>query len=380
MRRSLSLHPLLVDSILAAVLLAIGLYEVLTTSLEGSEALRAFAIVLVTVPVAMRRRHTFAAAVVSLSGLILEGVTMDAMNSLAELLAGLLFAYSIPRYLPLERAVLTVPLLVAGVGTHRIASPGSGVADLIFDVGFVTAAWALGYTARKREQRTLELERQTVLLEEQRSRVAAEAATAERLHIAGELHDIVAHALGVVAVQASAAEQVLASDPDRARATLGEIRATAREAVVEMRRLLGVLRAGEETSLTPQPSLAQLDDLVERVRRTGLAVDLVVEGTRRPLPPGVELSAYRIVQEALTNVVRHSGASQVVVTVRYALATVDVEVTDDGRGPDDDGDAGHGLIGVRERVALHDGRLEVGPRAAGGYGLHATLPLRSGVA
>jgi signal transduction histidine kinase len=372
--------PLAADSLLAAALFAIGLYETFTTTLAGSEGLRALAIALVTLPVAFRRRFTLAAVLVSVSGLVLEGVTMDAMNSLAELLAGLVMAYSAPRYLPLERAMLTVPAFVAGVGAHRLASPGSGIADLLFDIAFVSGAWTLGYAARAREQRNAELQHRTTRLEADRARAAEEAASAERLRIAGELHDIVAHALGVVAVQAGAAEQVLDADPERARATLGEIRATVREAVVEMRRLLGVLRAGEEERLTPQPSLAQLDELVERVRGTGLGVELVVEGRARPLPPGVELSAYRIVQEGLTNVVRHAGASRAAVAVRYGEETVDVEVRDDGTGPSGNGAVGHGLVGVRERVALHGGRLEAGPLAAGGYGLRATLPLRSGIA
>jgi signal transduction histidine kinase len=378
MRRPLALPPLLVDSLLAAALLAIGLYETFTTELDGSTELRAACMALVTVPLAFRRRATLPAALVSLSGIVIEAVSMEAMNSLAELLAGLLLAYSIPRYLPLERAVLTIPLLVAGVGAHRLASPGSGAADILFDVAFVSAAWLLGQTARRREQRTLELESETARLEAERARAAAEAAAAERLRIAAELHDIVAHALGVVAVQAGAAEEVLASNPDTARTTLGEIRSTVREAVVEMRRLLGLLRAGEDALLTPQPSLAELGDLIERIRGTGLDVELAVDGTPRPLPPGVELSAYRIVQEGLTNVVRHAGASHAAVAVRYLPDAVDVEVTDDGAGPSANGDSGHGLVGVRERVALHGGTLEAGPRPAGGYGLRASLPLRSG--
>jgi signal transduction histidine kinase len=302
------------------------------------------------------------------------------MNSLAELLAGLVMAYSAPRYLPLERAIRTVPAFVAGVGAHRLASPGSGIADLLFDIAFVTGAWALGYAARAREQRNLELEGRTTRLEAEHARAADEAAAAERLRIAGELHDIVAHALGVVAVQAGAAEQVLDADPERARATLGEIRATVREAVVEMRRLLGVLRAGEAERLSPQPSLAQLGELVERIRGTGLDVELVVEGATRPLPPGVELSAYRIVQEGLTNVVRHAGATRADVAVRYGDDAVAVEVRDDGKGPSANGAGGHGLVGVRERVALHGGRLEAGALETGGYVLQATLPLHSGIA
>jgi signal transduction histidine kinase len=304
---------------------------------------------------------------------------MNALNSLAELLAGLLFAYSVPRYLPLERAVLGVPLLAIGIGVHRIASPGSEAVDFIFDAAVVTAAWALGRAARRREERAEDLERRAAQLEREHAEAAREAAVAERLRIARELHDIVAHALGVVAVQAGAAEQVLASDPDRARATLGEIRSIAREAVVEMRRLLGVLRAAEHAELSPQPSLARLDELVEPVRNAGLDVDVRIEGTPRPLPPGVELSAFRILQEALTNVLKHARASRAEVVIRYERDALDLEVRDDGSGSSE-GDPGHGLVGVRERVALHHGLLEAGPRTDGGFGLHAVLPLGSGIA
>jgi signal transduction histidine kinase len=377
MRRLRATSPLLADALLAAALLALGLYETFTTSVDGSQALRAAAIGLVTLPVALRRRAPLAAAVVSSSGLLLEGVSMDAMNSLAELLAGLVLVYSVPRHLPLERAVLAIPAFVVGIGAHRLASPGSGLADLLFDIAFVTGAWALGSAARARVLRNAELEERAERLEHERTVAAERAAAEERLRIAGELHDIVAHALGVVAVQAGAAEQVLASDPDRARETLTEIRSTVREAVVEMRRLLGVLRAAEGDGLTPQPSLAQLGQLVERVRRTGLEVDLVVEGAARALAPGVEVSAYRIVQEALTNVVRHAGASRATVAVRYLPDAIDVEVRDDGRGANGDGagQAGHGLVGVRERVALHGGTLAVGPLASGGFEVRASLPL-----
>jgi signal transduction histidine kinase len=376
MPRSRLASPRVVDALLAGALLAVGLYETFTTSLEGSEALRATAIALVTVPVAVRRTHTLAAVLVGVGGLVLEAATMDAMNSLAELLAGLVLAYSAPRYLSPERALLTIPAFVAGVGAHRLASPGSGVADLLFDIAFVSGAWALGYAARRRELRNAELEEHAAELERRRARAADDAAAAERLRIAGELHDIVAHALGVVAVQAGAADQILERDAERARAMLAEIRATVREAVVEMRRLLGVLRAGEDERLTPQPSLAQLDDLVDRIRRTGLDVEVVVEGATRPLPPGVELSAYRIVQEGLTNVVRHAGASHASVALRYRADAVDVEVRDDGSGPAANGTSGHGLVGVRERVALHGGRLEAGRLDGGGYALCATLPLK----
>jgi signal transduction histidine kinase len=352
-------------------------YEVATTEVAGDAALRAVAIALVTLPVAVRRRYPLAGAVVSMSGLVLEALTMDAMNSLAELLAGLMLAYAIPRYLPLERALLGIPLLMIGIAAHRVASPGSEIVDLLFDVAVVSAAWALGYAARRREDRNADLERRAALFEAERARAAREAAVEERLRIARELHDIVAHGLGVIAVKAGATEQLLSRDPDGARESLAEIRATVREAVVEMRRMLGLLRAGEASALAPQPSLAEVGDLVDRFRETGLDVGVLVEGRSRPLSASVELSAFRIIQEALTNVVKHAKASRAQVVITYGPGSLDVDVADNGTGQAGD-PGGHGLVGVGERVALHGGRFEAGPRAGGGFGLHAVLPVDAG--
>src|SRR3712207_4404448 len=190
---------------------------------------------------------------------------------------------------------------------------------------------------------------------------AREAVTAERAAIARELHDVVAHHMSVMVVQAGAARTVVGADPEAAADALRQIEASGRTGLAEMRRLLEVLKAdGASGERTPQPGLAQLDDLLASMRATGLPVEAVVEGEPRPLPPGVDLSAYRIVQEALTNALRHAGGASARVLLRYEPDALEIEVVDDGRGSVDGSEGGHGLIGMRERVQLFGGDLTTG--------------------
>jgi signal transduction histidine kinase len=204
-----------------------------------------------------------------------------------------------------------------------------------------------------------------------------EAVAAERAAIARELHDVVAHHMSVMVVQAGAARAVSESDPAATAEALRQIEASGRTGLTEMRRLLEVLKAEEDgNGRAPQPGLARLSELVDAMRASGLPVEAVVEGSPRPLQPGVDLSAYRIVQEALTNALRHAGGASARVVVRYDPGAVELEVADDGPGPPEDPEAsgGHGLIGMRERVQLFGGELEAGPRPGGGFLLRARLP------
>jgi signal transduction histidine kinase len=203
----------------------------------------------------------------------------------------------------------------------------------------------------------------------------------ERARIARELHDVVAHNVSVMVVQAGAARRTIERDPDRAREALTSVEATGRQALDEMRRLLGVLRTEDEATelRAPQPSVSHLDELVAHVREAGLPVDLVVEGEPRPLMSGVDMSAFRIVQEALTNSLKHAGPAHARVRLRYGEHDLCLEVVDDGRGLAADAPAsnggGHGLVGMRERVALFGGELQAGPRTGGGYVVSARIPL-----
>src|SRR5918994_856128 len=209
-----------------------------------------------------------------------------------------------------------------------------------------------------------------------RELAAREAVTAERAAIARELHDVVAHHMSVMVVQAGAARTVVETDPAAADESLRQIEASGRTGLAEMRRLLEILKAGDRNGdRAPQPGLEHLDELLQGMRATGLPVEAVVEGEPRPLPPGVDLSAYRIVQEALTNALRHAGGANARVLLRYQPDALEVEVIDDGRGPAGDaGPPGHGLIGMRERVQLFGGDLEAGPRPGGGFVVRARLP------
>ena len=274
-------------------------------------------------------------------------------------------------------------LAAAAAGSAAVQlTPGRFQTPTVVSNGLIIgAAWLLGHFVGRRRAYTARLER-TAELERARAELARRAVTEERLRLARELHDVVAHAISVIAVQSGVGAHVAQTQPEEAAKALAAIEATSRAALTELRRLLGVLRQDSEpqASLAPVPGLADLDSLLAEAAKAGLAVKLQVHGTRPPLPAGVDLSAYRIVQEALTNVVKHAGPARAQVVVGYRDQDVTVEVTDDGRGtvtPVSDGRAGtgHGLIGMRERVAAFGGDLEVGPRPGGGFRVAARLPL-----
>ena len=295
---------------------------------------------------------------------------------------GLLPVYTAAVELPSRRArfVLGAAVVASALGTTF--GPGAtnpGVPAVVVSV------WLLGRYVGERKAYTAELERKNRLLEQARLELADRAVTEERLRIARELHDVVAHTMSVVAVHAGTGRMVAEQDPAAARQALATIETATRSALSEMRRLLGVLRSsdgGASAALSPAPGLGDLDALVAAVGTSGAAVEVRVEGERNDVPPGVDLSAFRIVQEALTNVVKHAGPARVAVAVRYDADAVTVEVEDDGDGRapaalERSPDGGHGLAGMRERVAIHDGELEAGPRPADGFRVAARLPYRA---
>ncbi|MEU3047193.1 MULTISPECIES: sensor histidine kinase [unclassified Streptomyces] len=267
------------------------------------------------------------------------------------------------------------------------AGPGGRVFfTVVMALPFVLA-WVLGDSIRTRRAYFAQLEERATRLEKEREAQAKVAVAAERARIARELHDVVAHNVSVMVVQADGAAYVLDSAPDQAKQALETISGTGRQALAEMRRLLGVLRTGdapESGEYVPQPDVGQIEDLVEQVRGAGLTVDFRVEGTPRPLPSGVELTAYRIVQEALTNTRKHGGPEAgASVRLVYFDDGLGLLVEDDGRGAShelyEDGGAdgrGHGLIGMRERVGMVGGTLDAGPRPGGGFRISALLPLK----
>ncbi|WP_416960933.1 sensor histidine kinase [Streptomyces sp. Agncl-13] len=261
------------------------------------------------------------------------------------------------------------------------------VALAIFQTVPFALAWVLGDSMRTRRAYFAQLEERAARLEKEREAQAKVAVAAERARIARELHDVVAHNVSVMVVQADGAAYVLDSAPDQAKKALETISSTGRQALAEMRRLLGVLRTGEHKEAgeyVPQPDVEQIDDLVEQCRTSGLPVDFKVEGTPRPLPSGVELTAYRIVQEALTNTRKHGGPNTgASVRLVYFDDGLGLLVEDDGKGAPhelyEEGGAdgqGHGLIGMRERVGMVGGTLDAGPRPGGGFRISALLPLK----
>ncbi|MEV0224663.1 sensor histidine kinase [Streptomyces sp. NPDC050704] len=267
-------------------------------------------------------------------------------------------------------------------------SAASNILVGVFQTVPFALAWVLGDSIRTRRAYLAQLEERAARLEKEREAQSKVAVAAERARIARELHDVVAHNVSVMVVQADGAAYVLDSAPDQAKKALETISGTGRQALAEMRRLLGVLRTGEHQEsgeYVPQPDVEQLDDLIEQCRTSGLPVDFKIEGTPRPLPSGVELTAYRIVQEALTNTRKHGGPNAgASVRLVYFDDGLGLLVEDDGKGaPHElyeeggtDGQ-GHGLIGMRERVGMVGGTLDAGPRPGGGFRISALLPLKS---
>jgi len=345
---------------------------------RGTLALAYALALLHTLPLAARRR--FPGAVLALG--VASGLAVAALGVPPVVLglAILVAVYSVAAYG--DRWVSLAGLAAAELGSVAVQlTPGRFQTPTVVTNGLIIgAAWVLGHFVSRRRAYTARLE-QTAELERTRAEQARRAVAEERLRLARELHDVVAHSISVIAVQSGVGAHVASTQPEEAAKALATIEATSRAALTELRRLLGVLRQEGEPqgALAPVPGLADLDGLLAEVAKAGLAVRLQVEGAPSPLPAGVDLSAYRIVQEALTNVVKHAGPARAQVTIRYGEREVTVEVTDDGRGvtaPTGDGRArvGHGLIGMRERVQVFGGDLEVGPRPAGGFRVAARLP------
>jgi signal transduction histidine kinase len=267
-----------------------------------------------------------------------------------------------------------------------------GAIEVIAMLGLTFGAWAFGRSVGFRRAYTSELEARAERLERSRVSDTRAALAEERGRIARELHDVVAHHVSVMTVQASAARRTIERDPERSREAMAAVEEIGRAALNEMRRIVGVLRSPSEepagrngtvngAALGPQPGVGEIEELIGQVREAGLDVDLTLEGDRRPLPAGVDLAAYRIVQEALTNSLKHAGPSRARVLLRYDSAELVIRVVDDGHGlaagltQQNGRRTGHGLLGMRERVSLYSGRLYAGPRAGGGFEVLARIPL-----
>jgi signal transduction histidine kinase len=261
------------------------------------------------------------------------------------------------------------------VVVSNIPGPQSA-SDLIFIPLRFVVAWVAGLALRERSQQAEAAEMRATLAEREREAAARIAVAEERARIARELHDIVAHAMSVMVLQVGAVRHKLPRTLEEDRDALGRVEGAGRTALAEMRRLLGAMRSnGDGVELGPQPGLDALDSLVEDVVHAGLPVQLHVDGEPYPLPRAIDLSAYRIVQEGLTNALKHAHASHADVTVRYRPAEVELEVADDGRGPTVTNGHGHGLVGIRERAKIYGGEMTAGAAPAGGFIMSARLPV-----
>ncbi len=339
-------------------------------------------LVLQTLPVAWRRRNPTRTLYVTGSSTILYSLL--AYPSSPAPLGVLIAFYTVAANVPRRRTTIAAIVTAVGVaisfgGYARFGSVSDWPSALVESYLACGLAWVIGDNLRVRRAYTAQLEERAVQLEHEREERATQAVAEERARIARELHDVVAHHVSVMVVQAAGARRVIEKDPAQARDALQAVEQAGRTALDEMRRMLEVLRA-DEAGVGPQPGLADLDRLVAQVREAGLPVELTVEGMDRPLPAGMDLAAYRIVQEALTNAVKHAGKATARVTVHHEAEALDIEVTDDGRGAAAPllakaTEGGHGLIGMRERVALYNGELETGPVFPGGYRVHARFPL-----
>ena len=300
--------------------------------------------------------------------------------TLESFLALLLGFYSVAAYAEERRSILGAAIVGASILAIDIPRliAGMNPGDIIPAWLFYTTVWFMGRTLRQRRLQAARLQDLAAQLELEREERAQTAVAEERSRISRELHDVVAHSVSVMVVQSQAAQRLLHGEQPNVRQALESIETTGRQALMEMRRLLGILRRTDaELALAPQPSLKHLNTLIEQMRGAGLPVELHIEGEAEPLPPGVDLSAYRIVQEALTNTLKHAGPSQAQVVIHYLADELELEITDDGYGNGKGGGAGQGLIGMRERVTLYGGVFQSGRRESGGYSVRARLPLKS---
>jgi signal transduction histidine kinase len=370
--------PRTFDLLLAGgVLVASAVELALSDAVTGSRAVAIAIAAVMSALLVVRRRHPLPAALALLAlGIAQSALVVDMSDLVASFFPLLILAYSGGAFADgnTARASLAV-LLLAVLGVGLVDS--SPVGDIFFPSVIVVLCWLGGRNVRTRTRLAAELHEAAARLAEQREAEAREAVADERRRIAREMHDVVAHGISIMVVQAAGARQILRSDAGRAEQAAGRIARAGRDALLEMQLLVGALEAVAGDG--PAASLDALPALVERARDTGLAVTLAVTGTPRPVPQGAELAAYRVVQEALTNVIKHAAEAPAEVAVDWDDAALTLAVRDRGGTSAELAGAGQGLIGMGERVRLYGGELSAGPRAGGGFEVVARIPLAASV-
>jgi signal transduction histidine kinase len=364
------IDPVKLDLVIAATLAITSELEAWLGGVTGEERLvLAVAGPLMAGTVAVRRRHPAVAGIAAVLIAVIVAIAWKPPNTVSFGIAWLCSMYALTVWtstwvFAVGAALLTVPTLVS------VAIRGEPKGGASFAVIALAAMLLVRRVVGDRERRVQ-------IAERERDLAAREAVVEERARIARELHDVIAHHVSMIVLQAGAERRVLDGANTSTREVLETVERTGRSALTEMRRLLGMLRGDANDPLTPQPGLTDVPTLVGQLREAGLPVELHVEGEPSELPVGIELSAYRIVQEALTNALKHAGEASATVNIRYGSDSLELEIADDGTGtstPVPSG--GHGLVGIRERVALYGGRLDAGRRPGGGFTVRVLLPIR----
>jgi len=359
------------DALLAALVAVVYVAEVSFEADVHRREPAALAALAFAASLLVRRRYPVLPLLAGLAVIELDNTLVKGLAEAGIFLVAFIVAlYSAGRWARGWTFAAACTVVLAAIPLAAI-EPGQpvGFGDVAFFVVFFGAPIVAGRVFRRRA------ERERVLVDAHESRTA-EAIADERARIARELHDVVAHAISVIVLQARGGRRMLHEAPDETRSALDAIEHAGEQALTEMRRLLGMLRAADErAALDPQPGLDRLGELAGQVASAGLPVELRIEGEPVELPPGVDVSAYRIVQEALTNALKHAGPARATVTLRYGDEALELEVVDDGAGNANGGGSGHGLVGIRERVGVYGGELEAGAHPDGGFRVRALLPL-----
>lgn len=384
-------HPTVMDGLVAVVLFVAALPQLLSahplgTGFARPDLINLAIVAVIMLALAFRQRYPFAVLIITVGGNVVLS-TSHYGPTVAEVLAFVITVFTVAAHRALAVSAVGGALALAAYIVMELATPGElSYVGVVTNTALITGVWWLGRSLRLRRAYLAELEYRAERLERARDSDARTARVEERSRIARELHDVVAHHVSVMTVQAGAARRIMDKDPGSAREAMVTIEDVGRTTLDEMRRIVGVLRTERDTKavgpeLSPQPGVQEVGALVDHVRETGLSVQLWVEGEPRPLPTGVNLAAYRLVQEALTNSLKHAGPqARAWVRINYGSRGLMVEIEDDGRGvaaalADNGERPGHGLVGMRERVALYGGELRIGPRSCGGFEVRARFPL-----
>jgi signal transduction histidine kinase len=336
--------------------------------------------VALSVAVAVRRRWPLGAVLLGVGAVAGQDIFGGHLteHALGAIPAGIMVFYGAGAFLPAWRARSALALGMTVLFGDVLFTRPSFAEFFFTGIMLCLLPWTVGRILRERRARESAYRESAERLDAEREQRALMAAISERTRIARELHDVIAHSVSVMVIQAGGARMVMDSEPERAETSLRSVERAGRDAIAEMRRLLGVLDSGEDPrALAPQPGLGHIEDLVSRTRTAGLETNLRVEGEPAMVSPALDLCAYRIVQEALTNAIKHAGPARVTVRLRWMRDALEVDVADNGRGPIgvSGASSGHGIAGMRERTGLHGGNVQAGEGINGGFAVHARLPL-----